>query len=606
MIANIDISDIQEIECNDKKKRYLLDSPSKIVCWIKYGFSKQKKKAHEKNWKMELEINLSNCVLCTESEESIEDSTFSLLEVIIEAKKDGCDFFDCDGDDHNSSHRLVKYPFKCDNSLFYWGGFQNTTFLERVSFENTTFVKAGFFSGCDFKRYLSFEEAKFLDTTEFDGSNFNYTYFNKAQFSVDSFSFLGCKFNEGVSFNNIRFSNISNEFRQVISFRNCLFNEETTFDNVRFTEECHFDSSVFDGVCSFENCSFDFQVFFNNTTINKQLIIHSIEKIIIIDSLVFSGATISGRLELLRVKTTDFIGNHISIQPEGLLRLGGCDLEEVELSYLVNKGIILLQNNDSNIKRIDLSVGANFGIIEVSSTQIECKNRVTARMLKDSAYKSNNSIDAIYYKSQEHKFYKKELNNLTKKHINILVNNYSLNTLKIIISLFIIAPTLLVVLCIGMYLYVLLGSLIAFLFIWTPIGKWIKELLYYLKPLLSVIYELPITEHVLLWLNTISNKNGQSWWRGLVFTTAAAWLFFVIINYFGTAKTQIFVWGWRNWDSFGDVWINYLNMFYLTDFKDKFYEVKLNAFGETVFFISKIFIGYGIYQTISAFRKYGK
>lgn len=606
MIANIDISDIQITNCYDGKERYLLDSADKIIRWIKYGLSRQEKIVNANNWKLDLEINLSNCVLYTESGDSIEDRNFSLLDVIKEAKKEECDFFDCDGYDHISSKRFVKYPFKCDNSIFYWGGFQKTIFLERVTFENTTFVKAGFFFGCDFKRYLSFKEAKFLFSSDFNGTDFNYTYFTKAEFSVESFSFQGCKFNEGASFDNIKFGDISNESRQIIIFEDCLFNKETTFYNVDFTEECHFDGSVFDGVCSFENCSFDFPAFFNDTTINRQLIIHATEKVIVKDSLVFSGATISGRLELLRVNAIYFIGNYISIQSEGLLRFGGCEIDEVELSYLVNKGIILLQNNGLNIKRIDLSVGANFGIIEVLSTQIECKNRVTARILKDSAYKSNNSIDALYYKSEEHELYKKELTYFCKQHIDKLISHYSLNTLKIIVSLFIIAPTLLISLCIGIYLYVLLGSFIAFLFIWTPIGKWIKKLVEYLKPLFSIIKTLPVTEQVLLWLNTISNKNGQSWWRGFKFTVITAAIFFMLINYVGVAsENKFFIIDWK-FHGFGEVWQQYLNMFYLTDFKDKFNNVKLNALGDTLFFLSKIFIGYGIYQTISAFRKYGK
>ena len=54
------------------------------------------------------------------------------------------------------------------------------------------------------------------------------------------------------------------------------------------------------------------------------------------------------------------------------------------------------------------------------------------------------------------------------------------------------------------------------------------------------------------------------------------------------------------------IWKRFLNMFYLTSFKDKFEGIKLNAFGETIFFLSKIFISYGIYQTIVAFRKFSK
>ena len=137
-------------------------------------------------------------------------------------------------------------------------------------------------------------------------------------------------------------------------------------------------------------------------------------------------------------------------------------------------------------------------------------------------------------------------------------------------------------------------------------GKWIKKSIEYIKPLFSIIKALPITEQVLLWLNTISNKNEQSWWRGFIFTIAVACLFFIMINICGIDKASFFEWGWKDWNSFGEVWKNYLTMFYLTDFKAKFDGVKLNALGETLFFISKIFVAYGVYQTISAFRKYGK
>lgn len=116
-------------------------------------------------------------------------------------------------------------------------------------------------------------------------------------------------------------------------------------------------------------------------------------------------------------------------------------------------------------------------------------------------------------------------------------------------------------------------------------------------------------EQLLLYLNTLSNNNGISWTRGVCFTCITALVFFIIINYYGIDKpnSPFFEWGWFGLDSFSDVWKNYLNMFYLTDFKEKFNDsIKLNAIGDTLFFVSKIFVGYGIYQTISAFRKYGK
>ena len=207
--------------------------------------------------------------------------------------------------------------------------------------------------------------------------------------------------------------------------------------------------------------------------------------------------------------------------------------------------ILLLQNNKPSITSIDLQGAANLGIIEIEDTQIQCKNRITARLLKDSANKSNNVIDSTHYKSEEYRLYRKEL----------------LLELKKVFE----------------------------------------------KGSLKRVFSFPITDLGLLLLNTISNNNGKSWFRSVIFTCVTAWIFFIGINYLGISKGSFFDWGWHDWVSFEKVWKEYLNMFYLVEFKDKFDQgIELNALGETMFFISKIFVGYGVYQTISAFRKYGK
>ena len=119
-----------------------------------------------------------------------------------------------------------------------------------------------------------------------------------------------------------------------------------------------------------------------------------------------------------------------------------------------------------------------------------------------------------------------------------------------------------------------------------------------------------LTDESILFLNTISNKNGLSWLRGITFTLVCAIIFFWIINFFGIESNQphFFVLDLKtfHFEGVGEIWKRFLNMFYLTNFKDKFEGVKLNALGETVFFLSKIFISYGIYQTIVAFRKFSK
>lgn len=119
-----------------------------------------------------------------------------------------------------------------------------------------------------------------------------------------------------------------------------------------------------------------------------------------------------------------------------------------------------------------------------------------------------------------------------------------------------------------------------------------------------------LTDESILFLNTVSNKNGLSWLRGIIFTFVCAIVFFWIINFFGIedGQSRFFIWDFKtfHFEGVGEIWKRFLNMFYLTSFKDKFEGVKLNALGETVFFLSKIFISYGIYQTIVAFRKFSK
>lgn len=129
-----------------------------------------------------------------------------------------------------------------------------------------------------------------------------------------------------------------------------------------------------------------------------------------------------------------------------------------------------------------------------------------------------------------------------------------------------------------------------------------KELSLYKKELKDRKHS---AEIILLWLNTASNNNGLSWLRGVGFTIFVAILFFWAINYVGINNARIFVIDWR-FERFGDVWGQFLEMFNLINYREKFEPLTLNEWGATLVMLSKIFIGYGIYQTISAFRKFGK
>ena len=104
-------------------------------------------------------------------------------------------------------------------------------------------------------------------------------------------------------------------------------------------------------------------------------------------------------------------------------------------------------------------------------------------------------------------------------------------------------------------------------------------------------------DSILLFLNLISNKNGKSWAIGVLFTLVAAFLFYwIYISVLGLSINR------------AESWKEYI--LYISSFPKLSIE-KYESFNSTwsislVVWLSRIFISYGIYQTVAAFRKYGK
>lgn len=131
-----------------------------------------------------------------------------------------------------------------------------------------------------------------------------------------------------------------------------------------------------------------------------------------------------------------------------------------------------------------------------------------------------------------------------------------------------------------------------------------KELQLYLKDCTSNFNPNKVKECIVLFFNKISNDFGQSWVRGIIFTMSFAYIFYLLINFYGLEK-PIFRFAW-SLEGFGTAWKEYLKILNVLNFNDKLDNFKFTPLGETLFFVSKIFVSYGIYQTVSAFRKFGK
>lgn len=114
-----------------------------------------------------------------------------------------------------------------------------------------------------------------------------------------------------------------------------------------------------------------------------------------------------------------------------------------------------------------------------------------------------------------------------------------------------------------------------------------------------------IEEYITIWFNYFSNNFGQSWTRGLVFTLIVTIIFFSIFLIFSD-KSLEFDFKSKSIVMTLKYYIQFLN---LTNWDYSPFGINIQKdypLGYIILFIGRIFIGYGYYQIIQAFRKFGK
>jgi uncharacterized protein YjbI with pentapeptide repeats len=108
-----------------------------------------------------------------------------------------------------------------------------------------------------------------------------------------------------------------------------------------------------------------------------------------------------------------------------------------------------------------------------------------------------------------------------------------------------------------------------------------------------------ISNIIVLSLNAISNRFGSSYITGIIFTLSVATLFFnLALSHIGdyVFTANIGDWEWR-------YFVQFINPTHRFDYM-KLVDVNPRQWFFIWDFLGRIFIGYGIYQTIQAFRKY--
>lgn len=132
-----------------------------------------------------------------------------------------------------------------------------------------------------------------------------------------------------------------------------------------------------------------------------------------------------------------------------------------------------------------------------------------------------------------------------------------------------------------------------------------KELMNYTSQL---SYRKNFFEKFMLKLNQVSTKHGLHWGRGVLFTFVISIFFYTL--YLITLKNNGLEWEFVSWDKYWEAvdvvvihYFKFLAIFRDFDFIEGSEPKSWNYFFD---FMGRIFIGYGIYQTVQAFRKYGK
>ena len=611
--------DIKKYKLKDDIERYYIDTYEKLYWIVDERFKEQKKKYPD----AEPIIDLSRLVICIQNGlRTISLRTEQLcgkIEGIINLGK-ASDLIPKKRGEiviKNEIQFEVKYEISFAYSIIYLMQFSNTKFLKNVTFKGTQFLDVTCIDHSIFFKDVCFEENEIIQ-------NIEYNYMLPVDMS--SIMFVDNIFKGTVTFYRENWNNAgkncftSNVYEGDVSFiycsiwddkyycdfsssifkgkvlvycdsllpstqrlcRNDYLNNNIVFSHINFFgahfhKELKINNVMVGDVCM-RNCHFD-----DNVTISRNYY-DTISKLDFsfstIKSLLFIDSD-SGGIYGQPIKLSDEISFYKSlITKDAFIFLRNINNEvstkragTLDFSYANILGTVTVQ--DSKLNQIKLDKSTLIGDINIENVETDYDSRESIAKIKNEFFQRNDIVNLLFYKAKEMKYYSEHLEFKYKIITNVFrwfTKNWFYNTIGICFL-----PIL------------LLLSLL-------PIKSLEK-----------------VREYTLLYLNRISNYFGMSWGQGVLFTCVTAWIFFVLINTLGITSlpdktsSPLFVWEWNGWNSFSGVWQNYLRMFYLTKFEDVFNtSIRLNALGETLFFVSKIFVSYGIYQTISAFRKYGK
>lgn len=385
-----------------------------------------------------------------------------------------------------------------------------------VIIENINILNPIILSNFEFNNKVKFNNVIFSNTTKFSNLIFN----SLINFNNISFNF---KFYINNSFfNNGFLININNGRR--LEINNCDFNSFILFSDsyikVLIFNSCNFSSSL-----EFIKGNFKSKLEFNSSFINSKLIINST----FIDNLFFNNLLFNDYNSLLSIENSLECINTI---------------KNINLIDTIISGKVYLHNIKVDSADFTKTIvnGGVLSIVNFNAKKIA--NRESALLLKQEAYKNNNTIDALRFYAEEMRLHRIDI----KKSIIDTCKDNSINIFYKILEL-------------------------------------LKK----------------VSEFISLYASFIFSNNGQNWLQALFMTLASTFItffcFYIDVNNFSINDSffEEFVY-----------YIIPTNYNLLYDYISSKNDIKMfvKICGTSTYFLGKILFGYGTYHIIRSFKKF--
>lgn len=439
--------------------------------------------------------------------------------------------------------------------------FENITFKRDIVITNNIINHKISFKKCTFENQVQFIDSDFKNLLSFEECTFNGDFLTK-DCSLNKFTFTKCSFAKENSNTNTSYVLVE-----------CTINEDSDFSESIFNSKVNFHKVIFKGKSSFSNTSFNKLVDFFKSEFYKPTLFCKTD---FFDRAFIGNVTFNDGVNFLYNR----VSSYTIISFEGSIFKNGIDISRANFLCPVQFwGISGFDDIDMN-NILDCDIYRN--IKEDEDHIIVCKRiRESFRHIKNSFRLEGNNIEALSFQKLEMIIYERELKIINKQKKQKSLRKKLLKKYKIIKK----------------SVYTIFNKRYKKLkesednnnINSTKIA--IKNILYFNE------------NSIALKLNRYSNNYGTSWKRGIKFTVATSLISYIILLCSYDEKLNFNPYKIEPILNFIKYW---LQLFNIVNWKISPFDCKETPQAYIILFLCRIIIGYGIYQTVQAFRKYGK